>query len=127
MTNSLIHIDVSLLRFLADTVLPMAAALVARRFSNETVKSGILTVLAFIMAIVQDLLIHNGDFVLVTFLGNFLTALVIGFLTHQFVWKPIGVTGDSGWLMKLMPHGIGRPDPNAVEAHTKRVNARLAA
>lgn len=127
MTNSVIHIDVSILRFVADTLLPMAAALVARRFSNERVKSAVLTVLAFVMAIVQDLMGHNGDVALVTFLANFITAIFVGFLTHQFVWKPLGLTGDDGWLMKLIPHGVGRPDPANLEAHTKRVNAKLAA
>lgn len=123
--NSVIHIDVSILRFLADTALPMVAALAMRRFANEKVKSAILAVLAFVMAIVQDLLIHSGDFVLVTFLANFLSALFIAFVTHQFVWKPLGITGDEGWLLRLVPNGAGRPDPANVKAHTERANARV--
>lgn len=117
----MIHVDVSLLRFLADTALPVAAAFLMRRFASEKVKSAILTVLAFVMAIVQDLIMLNGDFVLSVFVSNFVSALVIGFMTHQFIWKPVGVTGDTGVILKAVPNGIGKTDAATVRNHSTRV------
>lgn len=117
----MVHVDVSLLRFLADTALPLLAAFLMRRFTSEQVKSIIMTTLAFIMAIVQNLLMLNGDFVFSTFLSNFISALVIGFLTHQFIWKPVGITGDQGVILRTVPAGVGSIDPVSRDAHLNRV------
>lgn len=122
----MVHVDVSLLRFLADSGLPLLGAFLVRRFADERVKSAILTVLAFILAIVQDLIMLNGDFVFSTFVSNFVSAIVVGFLTHQFVWKPIGVTGDRGVILKMVPHGIGKPDTATVANHQRTVGQRAA-
>lgn len=116
----MVHVDVSILRFLADTALPLLGAFLVRRFADERVKSAIMTVLAFILAMVQDLVMLNGDFVLSVFLSNFASAMVIGFLTHQYVWKPIGVTGDRGVILKLVPGGVGKSDPATMLDHSRR-------
>jgi hypothetical protein len=116
----MVHVDVSLLRFLADSGLPLLAAFILRRFTDERIKSAVLTVLAFALAIVQDLIMLNGDFVLSVFLSNFASALVVGFLTHQFVWKPIGVTGDRGVILRMVPSGIGKVDPVVKTDHDRR-------
>ena len=125
----MVHVDVSVLRFLADSGLPLVAAFILRRFSSERVKSAILTVLAFVLAIVQDLVMLNGDFVFSVFLSNFASAMVLGFITHQFIWKPIGVTGDRGVILKMVPGGLGKVDPAVLSAHAERVSppARRAA
>jgi vacuolar-type H+-ATPase subunit I/STV1 len=123
----MVHVDVSLLRFLADSGLPLIAAFILRRFSSERVKSAILTVLAFVLAMVQNLLMLNGDFVLSVFVSNFVSALVIGFMTHQFIWKPVGVTGDRGVILKALPGGLGKVDSATVNAHYKRTADRAAA
>lgn len=120
----MVHIDVSILRFLVDTALPLLAAFLMRRFADERIKSAILTVLAFITAMLQDLIMLNGDFVFSVFLSNFASAMVIGFLTHQFVWKPIGLTGDRGLILRTVPQGIGRVDPALTELHAIRTTAR---
>jgi hypothetical protein len=116
----MVHVDVSLLRFLADSGLPLLGAFLVRRFADERVKSGILLVLAFVLAIVQDLIMLNGDFVLSVFLSNFVSALVVALVTHQLVWKPIGVTGDRGVILRAVPGGIGKPDPVTVTDHERR-------
>jgi vacuolar-type H+-ATPase subunit I/STV1 len=114
----MVHIDVSVLRFLADSGLPLLGAFLVRRFADERVKSAILTVLAFVLAIVQDLVMLNGDFVLSVFLSNFVSALVFGFLTHQWIWKPLGVTGDRGVILRLVPGGLGKVDAATVRNHS---------
>jgi hypothetical protein len=119
----MVHVDVSLLRFLADSGLPILAAFLLRRFASEKVKSAILTVLAFVMAMVQNLIMLNGDFILSVFVSNFVSALVIGFMTHQFIWKPVGLTGDRGAILKALPGGIGKTDPVALAAHNNRIRA----
>ena len=116
----MVHVDVSILRFLADSGLPILAAFLLRRFTDERIKSAVLTVLAFVLAIVQDLIMLNGDFVFSVFLSNFASAMVVGFLTHQFVWKPIGITGDRGVILSMVPSGIGKVDPVQLAAHTNR-------
>ena len=116
----MVHVDVSLLRFLADSGLPLLAAFILRRFADERIKSLVLMVLAFVLAIVQDLIMLNGDFVFSVFLSNFTSAIVVGFITHQFIWKPIGVTGDQGAILKLVPGGLGRVDGVSLAAHSQR-------
>lgn len=123
----MVHIDVSILRFIADSGLPLFVAFLLRRFTSERVKSAILTVSAFLLAIVQDLIMLDGDFIFSVFLSNFASAMVVGFLTHQFVWKPIGVTGDQGVILKMVPGGIGKPDPANMEAHAARIDRTQAA
>lgn len=120
----MVHVDVSILRFLADSGLPLIAAFLLRRFTDERIKSAMLMVLAFVLAIVQDLIMLNGDFVFSVFLSNFASALVVGLITHQFVWKPIGVTGDRGVILRMVPNGIGKPDAAIVRAHTQRTEAK---
>jgi hypothetical protein len=122
----MVHIDLSILRFLADSGLPLVGAFLVRRFSDERVKSAIMTVLAFVLAIVQDLVMLNGDFVFSVFLSNFASALVVGLLTHQFIWKPIGVTGDRGVILRAVPGGVGKPDPAIMLAHQRREERRAA-
>lgn len=122
----MVHIDVSILRFLADSGLPLLGAFLVRRFADERVKSAIMTVLAFVLAIVQDLIMLNGDFIFSVFLSNFASAMVIGFLTHQFVWKPLTVTGDRGVILRAVPGGIGKPDPAVMLAHQRREERRAA-
>lgn len=117
----MVHVDVSVLRFLADSGLPLLAAFLLRRFTDERIKSAMLMVLAFVLAIVQDLIMLNGDFVFSVFLSNFASALVVGLITHQFIWKPIGVTGDRGVILRMVPGGVGKVDPATVENHDKRV------
>ena len=121
----MVHVDVSLLRFLADTALPVMAAFFMRRFASEKVKSAIMAVLAFVMAIVQDLIMLNGDFIFSVFVSNFVSALVVGLLAHQFVWKPMSVTGDHGVILKSIPSGIGKPEPAKLYLHME--NKRAAA
>jgi uncharacterized membrane protein YjjB (DUF3815 family) len=116
----MVHVDTSILRFLVDSGLPLVAAFLLRRFTDERVKSAVLTVLAFVTAIAQDLLMLNGDFVFSVFLSNFVSAMVIGFLTHQLVWKPIGVTGDRGVILRMVPGGLGKIDPVTAGNHNVR-------
>lgn len=117
----MVHVDTSILRFLVDSGLPLVAAFLLRRFTDERVKSAVLTVLAFVTAIAQDLLMLNGDFVFSVFLSNFASAMVIGFLTHQFVWKPIGITGDRGVILRMVPGGLGKVDPVVLSDHAERI------
>jgi uncharacterized membrane protein YjjB (DUF3815 family) len=116
----MIHVDVSVLRFLADSGLPLIAAFLLRRFTDERIKSAMLAVLAFALAIVQDLIMLNGDFVFSVFLSNFASAMVVGFITHQFIWKPIGVTGDRGVILRMVPGDLGKVDPVVLTDHERR-------
>lgn len=123
----MVHVDVSVLRFLADSGLPLLAAFLLRRFTDERIKSAVLMVLAFVLAVVQDLIMLNGDFVFSVFLSNFASALVVGLITHQFIWKPIGVTGDRGVILRMVPGGVGKVDPVVAADYNNRVLNNRAA
>lgn len=106
--NGTVHVDVSILQFLIGTFIPWVTALVMQRFADERVKSGVTTVVAIIVAIVQEAIVNGGNFDLVSLVSRFLTMLVVAYITHQFIWKPIGVTGDQGAIAKAFPSGVGR-------------------
>lgn len=112
--NGTIHLDVSTLQWLVYAVLPWLVDLVTKRFANGRVKSGLLALFAVITVVLQEGLQHNGDFNLPDLLGKLVTALATAFVLHQYVWKPLKVTGDLGVIQKTVPAGVGKPDPNKV-------------
>ena len=104
----MIHADVGTLQFLVDTAIPFAVAFLVRRFASERVKSGVMAVAALVVAVIQEGIDNGGSFSIPDLAGRFVTALVAAFLAHQFVWKPVGLTGDSGVIAKAVPFGIGK-------------------
>lgn len=106
--NGIIHVDVSTLQFLAGTVIPFVVALVMARFADERIKSAITTVAAFVLALIQIAIEQDGNFDVPTIVGQFVTMLVAAYFSHQFVWKPVGLTGDHGVIAKAVPGGVGR-------------------
>lgn len=108
--NGNIHIDVSILQFLIGTAIPFLTALLVQRFADERWKSGVTAVAAFITAVIQEAIVNNGNFNFAELLGRFVTMLVAAYVFHQFVWKPVGLTGDSGVIAKAVPNGLGRPN-----------------
>lgn len=114
--NGKFHVDVSILQFLIGTAIPFVTAVVTQRFADERVKSAVTVVLAFVVAMVQIGIEHNGDFDVPTIIGQFFTLLIAAYFSHQFVWKPAHLTGDHGIIAKNLPSGVGRPvygNPNA--------------
>lgn len=109
MNNGIVHIDVSVLQFIVGTLIPFVVALVAQRFSDERVKSAVAAVAALIVALVQIGIKNGGDFDLPTIVGQFVTMLIAAYFAHQFVWKPLHLTGDHGVIQKSVPMGVGRP------------------
>jgi hypothetical protein len=104
-----------MLQFLVGTLLPFVTAFVVRRFASERVKSGVTAVAAIITAVVQEAIVHGGNFSVADLVGRFTTMLIAAYVFHQFVWKPVGLTGDSGVIAKAVPSGLGQarslPDP----------------
>lgn len=107
--NGVVHVDVSVLQFVVGTLIPFVTAIVAQRFSDERIKSAVTAVLAFVVALVQIGIEHNGNFDIPTILGQFLTMLLAAYFAHQYVWKPAHITGDHGVIQKAVPNGVGRP------------------
>lgn len=125
MENGTVHLDVSTLQWLVYVALPWLVDLVSRRFANGRVKSILLTVFAVVTVLIQEALQHGGDFDIPSLIGKFVTALATGFVTHQYVWKPLLITGDSGVIQKTAPAGVGKADPVKVVAADR--SARLRA
>lgn len=111
MNNGTIHLDVSTLQWLVYAALPWLVDFVSRRFASGRLKSALLTVFAVVAVVLQEGLQHGGDFDLPSLLGKFVTALVTAYVTHQYVWKPLMVTGDNGVIQKSVPAGFGVADP----------------
>jgi L-lactate permease len=112
----IVHADITVLTFLVDTLIPFLVAFLVKRFANERVKSGITAVAALLVAVIQEAIGSDGNFNVPALVGKFATALVAAYLAHQFVWKPAGLTGDSGVIAKALPFGLGRKDPALVAA-----------
>lgn len=108
--NGTVHVDVSVLQFLIGTAIPFVVALIAKRFSDERVKSGVAAVVAVVTAVIQEAIVNGGNFNFADLLGRFVTMLVAAYVFHQFVWKPVGITGDSGAIAKAVPGGLGKAD-----------------
>lgn len=111
MSNGTVHLDVSTLQWLVYVALPWLVDLVSRRFASGRIKSALLAVFAVVAVVLQEGLQHGGDFDLASLAGKFVTALVTAYVTHQYVWKPLMVTGDNGVLQKAVPAGVGTADP----------------
>lgn len=114
------HIDVSTLQFLVDTAIPFLVAFLVRRFASERVKSGVMAVAAFLVALIQEGIDNGGSFSIPDLIGRFATALATAFIAHQFVWKPVGLTGDNGVILKAVPGGVGKVDVATLGAHNSR-------
>lgn len=105
--DSSVTLDVSLLEFVVYVFLPWVVDLVTKRWADGRVKSAVLAVLAIVATLVQEALLSGGTFSIADFAGKLVTALATAFLFHQYVWQPIGVTGDKGFIMKTVPAGLG--------------------
>lgn len=124
--NGTIHLDVTTLQFLVYTVLPFIVDLITKRFADGRIKAGLLTLLAALTALIQEGIQHNGDFDVPSLIGKFVTALVVAYLTHTYVWKPLRLTGDRGAVLKALPGGVGATDPAKVAAEAKRAGSHAA-
>ena len=102
-----VTLDVGLLEFVTYVFLPWVVDLITKRWADGRVKSGVLAVIAIATTLVQEALLNGGTFSVADFLGKLVTALATAFLFHQYVWKPVGVTGDNGAIMKAVSAGIG--------------------
>lgn len=121
------HANIGTLQFIVDTLIPFAVAFLVQRFTNERVKSGITAVAALIVAVLQEAINASGTFDIPDLLGKLVTALVAAYLSHQFIWKPVGLTGDSGLIMRVVPFGIGKVDPVLRLSHQTAQSATRAA
>lgn len=119
--NGTVHLDVSMLQWLVYVVLPWLVDFVSRRFANAQAKSILLTTFALVAVIAQEGLQHGGDFDVPGLIGKFVTALATAFVTHQYVWKPLKITGDNGVILKALPAGIGAVDPLKVVEADRRM------
>lgn len=124
--NGTVHLDVSTLQWLLYVALPFVVDLVTRRFADGRVKSAVLTVVALVAVLVQEALQYDGELHLPSLLGKFVTALVTAFVTHQYVWKPLRVTGDRGLILKSLPTGVGPQDPAKIALENERLGTRAA-
>lgn len=120
-SNGTVHMDVSTLQWLVYTVLPFLVDLVTRRFADGRIKAGVLTLFAFLTVVLQEALEAGGSMSVADLAGKFVTALVTAFVAHQYVWKPLRVTGDRGAIEKAVPAGVGRVDPVKVVREDRRV------
>lgn len=102
-----VTLDVGLLEFVTYVFLPWLVDLITKRWADGRVKSAVLTVLAIMATLVQETLLSGGVFSIADFLGKLVTALATAFLFHQYIWKPAGLTGDQGAIMKAVPAGLG--------------------
>jgi hypothetical protein len=107
-----VTLDVGLLEFVVYIFLPWVVDLVTKRWADGKVKSAVLAVLAIVATLVQEAMLSGGTFSIADYLGKLVTALATAFLFHQYVWQPIGITGDKGIIMKAVPAGVGDKDPN---------------
>jgi hypothetical protein len=120
-SNGTVHLDVSTLQWLVYTVLPFLVDLVTKRFADGRVKAGALALFAFLTVVIQEALEAGGDISIASLAGKFVTALVTALVTHQYVWKPLRITGDRGAIEKAVPAGVGRTDPVKVVREDRRV------
>lgn len=109
--NGNMVLDVSMLQLLVYVAIPFVVDLVTKRFANADLKAGVVAVLAILAAVVQELVQTGADVTLNGLASKFVTALVTSFVFHQYVWKPVGVTGDEGVIQKAVPAGVGSVDP----------------
>lgn len=105
--NGNVTLNVGLLEFVVYIFLPWIVDLVTKRWADGRVKSAVLAILAIFTTLVQEVLLGGGTFSIADFLGKLITALATAFLFHQYVWKPLGVTGDDGAILKAIPVGVG--------------------
>jgi len=112
----MVHVDIGVLAFIIDTLIPFLVAFLVRRFASEQVKSSITAGAALLVSVVQEAISNDGTFNIPSLVGRFATALVAAYLAHQYVWKPAGLTGDSGVILRLIPGGLGRSDPRTLAA-----------
>lgn len=108
--NDGLVLSVTMLQMIFYFGIPLVVDLVTRRFTNERVKTGLVAVLALLAATTQELMEAGESVTLAGFLAKFVTALVTAYVTHKYVLKPAGVTGNTGAIQKNLPQGVGKVD-----------------
>jgi hypothetical protein len=109
-SNGTVFLNVTLLQTICYLVIPFVVDFVTRRFTNERVKAGIAAILAILTAVIQET-INAGEGISLTGLAaKFLVALMTIYAAHKYVWKPIGLTGNTGAIQKAVPTGVGKVD-----------------
>jgi len=124
--NGVVHLDVTTLQWVFYVALPWVVDLVTKRFADGRIKAAVLTVLALVTVFVQEALQNDGDLHLPSLIGKFVTALVTALVTHQYVWRPLHITGDRGVIQKSLPTGVGPQDPAKLKDQTERRGTRAA-
>ena len=108
--NGNVVLDVTVLQLLVYVAIPFVVDLVSKRFANSNVKAGLTAVLSILAAVTQEMLQAGTDVTLNGLAAKFVTAVVTSYVFHQYVWKPVGVTGDQGIIQKNVPVGVGTVD-----------------
>lgn len=123
--NDSLMLSVTMLQMIFYVAIPLVVDLVTRRFTNEKIKAGVVAVLALLAATVQEVIEAGEGITLAGLVAKFVTALVTTYVTHKYLLKPAGVTGDTGAIQRSLPKGIGKVDPAKLIAG--RVEERRAA
>lgn len=96
------------LNLVVSLLIPIAVAVVTKQWAPSRVKTGVLVLLAALLAVLTALL-DSGTFVPWDAVMLFVQNVVVAVAVHVGVLKPAGITGAEGAAARILPHtGVGK-------------------
>jgi hypothetical protein len=105
--NTHVTFNPEVLTLLIGFIIPMAVALITKRFADSLWKALTLIVLAAVAAVLQQVFQNGGDFDLWPTVILFLQLVATAIISHFGVLQPMHITSSGGVIQLAVPGGIG--------------------